>query len=245
MSEWFKDWFGSKEYLDAYHHRNELEARTLIKLIISETEIPKSASVLDAACGSGRHSIEFAKLGFNVTGFDLSTTLLNIAKEKSEIENLNIIFLNGDFRTITFNNKFDLLANLFTSFGYFDNDKENFRFIRYAPKILNTNGFFVFDYFNAEFLRKNIVSDSEKEVNGKLIKEKRNMDESRVVKTITISDSNMVKEFKESVAVYTPGRIIDEFSKAGFLLKKSFGTYEGSQFNEVNSPRFIGIFQLK
>ena len=86
MSEWFKDWFASEEYLKVYSHRNKDDADSLLKLILSNISIPPNASILDSACGNGRHSESLSKLGYNVIGFDLSKTLLQIA-QKNKLAN--------------------------------------------------------------------------------------------------------------------------------------------------------------
>ena len=79
MSEWFKDWFASEEYLQVYSHRDEGEAKLLIEFILNKISIPENAVVLDAACGAGRHSKIFLEKNYKVFGFDLSKTLLKIA----------------------------------------------------------------------------------------------------------------------------------------------------------------------
>ena len=71
-SMWFEKWFSDKLYLDLYQHRDEEDARWIINLLQRSIAVKTNASVLDIACGSGRHSIELARRGFDVTGFDLS-----------------------------------------------------------------------------------------------------------------------------------------------------------------------------
>ncbi len=104
--EWFKDWFASKEYLDVYNHRDNKDAHKVISLILSQIDLPTNANVLDAACGAGRHAIRLAELGYDVTAFDLSETMLNIAKKNAEKKKLVINFLVNDLR------EFILIKNL-------------------------------------------------------------------------------------------------------------------------------------
>ena len=61
MTEWFEEWFNSKEYLDVYQHRNDHDAKLLFELIMKNIDIPRKGKVLDLACGPGRHSIHFAR----------------------------------------------------------------------------------------------------------------------------------------------------------------------------------------
>ena len=81
MSEWFKDWFNSSEYLDVYSHRDKTDVANLLVLITRNYDFKSETKVLDAACGNGRFSNYFAKTGFNLTSFDLSMQLLKIAQK--------------------------------------------------------------------------------------------------------------------------------------------------------------------
>jgi len=126
MAEWFESWFESEEYLNVYKHRDEKEARLLVESILSITKIREKSKILDLACGAGRHSIEFAKKGFELTAVDLSKNLLDAAKKNAEAINIKVNFIRADLRKFKSNEKFDLVLNLFTSFGYFNNDEDNF-----------------------------------------------------------------------------------------------------------------------
>jgi len=88
MSDWFKDWFASKDYLEVYKHRNMQDADSVIHLILENIKLNKNSKILDAACGAGRHSFLLKKLGYQVVGFDLSKTLLYVARENSGKENV-------------------------------------------------------------------------------------------------------------------------------------------------------------
>lgn len=240
--EWFNEWFSSKDYLHVYQHRNDKDANKLINLILSEINIKHNANVLDAACGAGRHSILLAKKNFNVTCFDLSETLLNIAKNDSFKLGFNITFFKSDIRNFLIDTKFDLIVNLFTSFGYFNSDEENFAFIKNAFKMLNKNGYFVLDYLNKEFLVENIVPYSEKEIDATKIKEHRKIFNNRIVKNIQIEKDKLIDEYVESVKLYEKNELVSKFNQIGFSVYKILGNYNGEQFDIKNSERLIIIF---
>ncbi|PID59278.1 MAG: hypothetical protein CR986_06625 [Ignavibacteriae bacterium] len=241
--EWFKDWFASEHYLDVYKHRNNADTERIINLILSNTKISKGAKILDAACGAGRHSIKFAKEGFDVTGFDLSQTLLNIAERNAKLNSTNIKFLNSDLRSFNTESKFDLIVNLFTSFGYFETDEENFAFIKTAYKLLQDSGYYILDYLNKNYVEHNLIKFTEKKVNGNKIEEHRSINNGRVEKKIIIKKNNVIKEFQESVKLYSYKELISEISKIGFKLGMVFGDYFGDYFEEKKSERCIIIFQ--
>lgn len=239
MNEWYKDWFASEDYLTVYKHRNFGDAIDLINTILGRLDVTKHCSVLDAACGAGRHSILFAKEGFNVTAFDLSKTLLKAGVRNAKNENVNVDFFCSDIRNAPLKTKFDLILNLFTSFGYFEDDGENFLFLKNAKKILAPEGYFVFDYFNERYLIKNLVPHTERRLNGKDIVEDRFFKNKRVIKTIKISDGKRANVFKESVRLYGVEEIEERLFLLGYNVAAKWGDYKGSEFDEDNSERLI------
>jgi SAM-dependent methyltransferase len=243
MADWFQDWFASDFYLSVYSHRNEADAEKFLNNILEYIPLPENAKVLDAACGSGRHSIIMAKKKYAVTAFDLSRPLLKIAVENAKALNLDINFFNGDLRYIDLKEKFNLILNLFTSFGYFDNDSENFAFIESSYNMLVDKGCFVFDYLNEAFVRKNLVSESEKNIYGLTILEKREIKNNRVVKSITIEREGSTNNYEESVQLYSFDEIKEHFSRIGFKPVQVFGKYDCSEFLPYDSERLIIIFQ--
>ncbi len=242
MNEWYKDWFASEFYLKVYSHRNNTDAENLLKLILNNVDIPANAKVLDAACGNGRHAKKFAELGHNVVGFDLSKTLLKIAQEKKS-NSLN--YFCSDIRNVPIKTSFDLILNLFTSFGYFNTDKENFAFVKNATTLLAKNGCFVFDYLNPTYVENNLVKTSEKRIDNIKIVENRNINKSRVEKEIVISTGENRYRYFESVQLYSYATITKMFNKYGFEPHKIFGNYLGSDYCEDNSERMIIVFKKK
>ncbi len=243
MNTWFQDWFSSEEYLEVYNHRDEEDAEKLLTLILKNTSVNTSSKILDAACGAGRHSIYLLEKGHYVVGFDLSRTLLKKAKVEALKRNVKLDLFCSDLRNVSLKKKFDLILNLFTSFGYFESDKENFAFPIASYKLLNRDGFYVLDYLNREFIIRTLIPQSEKDVNGKKIIELRKIDQERIVKEIIINNKDNERSFYESVKLYKKDKIITEFEKIGFKLNKLFGDYDGSEFDINNSSRLIMFFK--
>ncbi|MCX6173512.1 MAG: class I SAM-dependent methyltransferase [Ignavibacteriales bacterium] len=243
MENWFKDWFSSEEYLSVYQHRDDEDATKLLELILKQTNLTRQNSILDAACGAGRHSIYLASKGFNVFGFDLSKTLLSKAKENAKKRSVENNFVCADLRNIYFRKKFDLIINLFTSFGYFENDEENFKFINTAYSLLNENGFYVLDFFNKNYLLANLIAENKKLIDGKIIIEKREIVNNRIIKEIQIKNGLEEKRFIESVRLYSKTEIENEFKKIGFIPVSVFGDYDGTKYDEQYSSRLILFFK--
>ncbi len=211
MTEWFESWFESEEYLKVYKHRDEKEARLLVESIISITNIKNKSKILDIACGAGRHSIEFAKKGFIVTAFDLSKNLLNNAKVNAQKAGVDIDFIRADIRDFYIDVKFDLVLNLFTSFGYFESDEEN----------LTPNS----------ILR---IEDEE-------IIQNRRIEKGRVIKDIIIKKNGREEHFNESVKIYSLNEIKSRLELTNFNIKNIFGSFDGTEFDENLSDRIIII----
>jgi len=243
MSEWFEDWFASEQYLNVYKHRDQKDALLLLDLIQRTISINNDFLILDAACGAGRYSNLLLQKGYKVIGFDLSLPLLKIAKtDAGKISGENIYF-RSDIRSVKLKMKFNLILNVFTSFGYFVTDEENFSFINNSITFLKKKGYFVFDYINKKYLIDNLIPYSQKEIDGYLIEEKRKIENQRVIKEINISKGNERHSFTESVKLYSPEILFEKFFKTGYKIIDVFGSYEGENFSEINSSRIIIIGQ--
>jgi len=243
MKEWFREWFDSEEYLNVYQHRNEEDAEKILNLILNETRVTDHSFILDAACGAGRHSIFLTARGYNVISFDLSKTLLKVAKKDASEKNIKLNLICADIRKIYFKRKFDLILNLFTSFGYFDTDEENFSFAENIFDSMNFDAVYVFDYLNKEFLLNNLVRESVREISDQQITERRSFKGERIIKEIEINNGGNKNSFFESVHLYDPEFIINQFEKIGFKTGQIFGDYEGHPFEKAISPRLIIFFR--
>jgi 2-polyprenyl-3-methyl-5-hydroxy-6-metoxy-1,4-benzoquinol methylase len=241
---WYKDWFNSENYLRVYSHRNQEEAERLVDLIAKILNLPANSSVLDMACGAGRHAVTFAKMGYKVTAVDLSNLLISEAKKNAEQGGVELDFVLSDILEFETNKKFDLTVNLFTSIGYFDNDEENYAVIKKAYDLLKSGGHFVIDYFNKEFLLKNMIPMTVFSENGQKIIQNRSIDGTRIVKKIIIANNGSSEEFYESVRLYSFEEIINYIKKAGFTIVKQYGDYFGNNYESESSPRLI-IFAMK
>lgn len=239
--EWFKDWFNTQEYLTVYQHHNESDAEDHIKLILETVKIPSGSKILDMACGAGRHAIILARKNFSVTGVDLSENLLAIANQSAQIENLKINFVQSDIRNFKTADKFNLVINLFTSFGYFDTDEENFAVLQKAYDLLMDDGYFILDFFNSNYLKENLVEFSEEKLDGAEIHQYRKIIDKRVNKKIVITKNGSLNTYFESVRMYTKEELVNAVQNIGFEIHKTFGDFLGDKFEQFTSPRLILI----
>src|SRR5438309_821081 len=122
-NNWFKEWFNSPYYHKLYFERDEQEAAAFINRLIMHLQPVAQSTMLDVACGRGRHSKLLAAKGFDVTGIDLAPSSIAIAKQ-GEHEHLH--FFQHDMRQPFWINYFDYAFNFFTSFGYFKTGREHY-----------------------------------------------------------------------------------------------------------------------
>jgi SAM-dependent methyltransferase len=249
---WYKDWFRDANYSFVYEHRDDGEAEQMIDLIERIIGHDTSRRVLDLACGSGRHAISFAKRGYqDVTGVDLSPALLTEAIEQSEKLLLKIRFLERDMREIP-DETFGLVANLFTSFGYFEKDSENEDVIRDVARHLSLpstsskdGGWLVIDFFNSNWIRGHFVAHDERILrDGTTIDQTRWIQGGRIEKRLLIRMAHEAREYIESVRLFELSDFEKMFRNTGLSLENVFGNYSGDAFNIENSPRLIMFARL-
>ncbi|MDC0355452.1 class I SAM-dependent methyltransferase, partial [Flavobacteriaceae bacterium] len=156
MNTKYNNWFDSKYYHILYKNRNHKEAKVFIKKLLKHINLNSYSKVLDAGCGKGRHSIEIEKLGHKVTGIDLSNNSIKFAKK---FENSNLKFKVHDISK-PLNTEFDVVLNLFTSFGYYEREKD-LEILLSLEKNLKDNGIGVIDFLNIKTVKVNLVKDEQ------------------------------------------------------------------------------------
>ncbi|MCP4217925.1 MAG: class I SAM-dependent methyltransferase [bacterium] len=235
-SAWYKDWF-DENYLKLYSHRNHGDAKTQVDLITATLELPKETAILDLACGEGRYTAIFKEMGYEITGMDLSETLINSGKKKYPHLNLEV----GDMRNIR--GEYDLVLSLFTSFGYFDEDSENEKVLHAVFNALKPGGLYWFDFLNAAAVTKNLVPESlSRPSDGMEVLEKRRIEKGRIVKDIRFRNGDKETCYRESVRLFTQPMLEEMFKRVGFQLIHVFGDYNGGARAE-ESPRVILVGQ--
>ena len=237
---WFKEWFNSPYYHKLYFKRNEAEAAAFINRLVAHLNPPADSKMLDMACGKGRHSIQLASKGFDVSGIDLSEDSIIEAK-KSENDHLH--FFVHDMRLPFWINYFNYAFNFFTSFGYFNTRRENDNAIRTISQSLKPGGIFVIDYINVRYAEDHLVNKSEKKIDDVNYHITKWSDENHFFKKIVVEDKALDAPtmHQEMVAKFTLGDFTEMFSYQQLQIKEVFGNYNFEEYNLVNSPRLIII----
>jgi 2-polyprenyl-3-methyl-5-hydroxy-6-metoxy-1,4-benzoquinol methylase len=237
---WFKDWFNTPYYHQLYFKRDEKEAAAFIDQLIDYLKPQPGSSMLDVACGKGRHSIQLASKGFDVTGIDLSEDSI---AEALQYQTDTLHFYQHDMRLPSWINYFDYAFNFFTSFGYFKTRREHDNAIRTIAQSIKPGGFFVMDYLNTHFAEDHIIHQSEKEVDGINFIITKWFDETHFYKKIIVEDEALQEPliFTERVAKFSLGDFTEMFAYQGLQIQEVFGDYNFSNYDVKKSSRLIMI----
>jgi len=232
---WFKTWFNTSYYHILYQNRNDEEAQFFIKNITSFLKIKQGDSLLDLGCGKGRHSIYLNSLGFDVTGADLSSNSIQHAKQ---FENDHLRFFEHDMRD-PFTSKFDTIFNLFTSFGFFEDDIEDLLVLTNIKNGLKQRGTAVIDFMNAKKVIANIVP-KETVTRGNIdFQIKRRFEKGFIIKDISFFADGTAHHYTERVKCLDYNKIETFLEKAELRIVNAFGDYDLSDFNADQSNRLI------
>ena len=238
-NSWFASWFDTPYYHILYKDRDYEEAQQFMDNLTHYLNLPEEAKILDLACGKGRHSIYLNSLGFDVTGSDLSE---NSIKEASKDANDTLHFKVDDMRD-SFEEKYDAIFNLFTSFGYFENDADNLKTLISIKESLTEYGFAVIDFMNVDFVIDNLVPTEIKTVEGIDFHIKRYVKDNHIFKEIDFEDKGEKFHFTEKVQALRLADFEAMMEEAGIFLLDVFGDYKLRTFYKNQSERLIMIFK--
>ena len=235
---WFAKWFDSKYYHILYNYRDEKEAKKFINNLIKKLNIKKKSKLLDIACGKGRHANYFNKKGMDVTGIDLSKNSINYANTFS---NASLSFHVHDMRKIFKENYFDIVTNLFTSFGYFENKDDNLITLQRMSQNLKNNGLLIIDFMNTKKVIDNLIPNEKKNIHNINFNIKRYIKNNYIIKEIEVIDNKIKKRFQEKVQCINLKIFQDLIKKSNLKIVNIFGDYELNEYSESCSDRLILI----
>lgn len=235
---WFASWFDTPYYHILYKDRNDDEAQAFMENLTSYLNISDTCEVLDLACGKGRHSIFLNSIGYKVTGADLSPQSIEHAKQ---FENDRLSFVVHDMSK-PFGKQFNAVFNLFTSFGYFEDEADNLNTIKAIKASLKPNGVGVIDFMNIDYVINNLVAENTKTVDGIDFHQKRYVENGYLIKDINFEANSKLHYYQERVKTLTIDDFEDLFNKAGVSLIEAFGDYKLNPFNRATSERLILTF---
>lgn len=234
--DWYASWFNSPYYPVLYRHRNDEEAKSFIQKLFGFLHPPDSSRILDLACGRGRHAVYIHSLGYDVTGLDLSAESIEYAKTSEEPA---LQFHVQDMRKDFGKQQYDLVLNLFTSLGYFEEVAEDAQVVQNISNALRPGGTFVLDFMNAEREKANLVKEETKEADGIVFNLRREVKDGCILKHIVFKVNEEEMKFTERVRAYAKAELEAMLREAGLSVTATFGDYDLRPFTPAESPRLV------
>ncbi len=206
-----------------------------VENIISLLQIRHGAQVLDLCCGVGRHSIELARRGFRVTGVDVTPHYLREARQKAKKANLNITFIKDDMRHFHRRNTYNLVINLFGSFGYFEDQKDDYRVAKNVYGSLKKHGDFIIELMGKEVLARIFQKRDWYEIDNTIVLEERKTDNDwkRIESRWVILKGRRRKEFNISLRLYSAVELSALLKGVGFRKVNVYGDLTGAPYDQT------------
>jgi SAM-dependent methyltransferase len=212
-------------------------ANTLTEVddIISLLRVSAGARILDLCCGMGRHSLEFARRGFSVTGVDRTPFYLKKAIKSARTEGLNVEFILDDMREFRRTDTFDAVMNLFTSFGYFEDAEDDRQVLKNVFCSLKSGGLLLLEMMGKEVLARIFLERGWREEDGIIILEERklNRDWSWIDNRWIMLKGDRRKEHRVSHRLYSAAELSSLLHETGFGAIEVFGGLDGSPYDHT------------
>ena len=245
MAEWYDEMYCDEE-----------TTQKQIKFLNKIFKKHNIKSVLDIACGTGRHALELKKLGYDVAGLDLEPGMIAYAKKLAKSENLKIDFRVQDMRNIKLNKKFDAAIIFFTAFAYMDSNDDVINALKSVNKHLKKNGILIIETFfgwpkvvSGKF-KTNVVDKMKKDNMTYEVTDENSLDTTNnyvYAKRTHIRKigSKKLKTLKDKrptkLRLYFPNELDLFFRLSGFKTIDFFGDVDGHKLSENHNNRLVSI----
>lgn len=219
------------------------QAKLEVEQVLKNVRLSKGAKILDLACGTGRHSVQFAKKDLQVTGLDFTSNFITTARKAAAKENVDVKFIRGDMKNLKPHfgvDEFDLVVSLFNSFGYFNVRTDDLKMLKEVYRVLKPGGRLVINTLNGEGVKlamKKPISNGREPIEKVFVIDKAHYDDKKK-KTFahwTIIDARKNKVKISRLAfdqnVYTHSELKKLLIKAGFKIEKTWGMLDGGPFS--------------
>src|SRR5512146_535638 len=243
QNAWYVNFFG-EDYLNIYRHTLTAErSEKEVAFAERKLELDAGSRVLDLCCGHGRHSVLLARRGYKVTGLDLSETYLDLARRAASDAQVALETVSADMREIPFNNHFDAVINMYSSFGYLESEADDLKVLESISRSLKRQGRLLLDMLNREWAVANYIqNDWHSETDGTLYVEHRALDlassRMRVRFIIVGPNGDRHDSVGHDIRLYTFTEMIRLLERVGFGGIEVFGGFDGEPYG-IESRRMI------
>jgi SAM-dependent methyltransferase len=203
----------------------------------------RGGDALDLGCGPGRHAIPLARRGFRVTGVDLSPFHLARAREHAAAAGVSPALVEADMRVFERPGAFDLALSLFTSFGYFDDARDDLRVLQNIRRSLRPGGALVMDVVSRERLARVLhPTVSQKTADGALLVQRHEAAEDwgRVRNEWTVVRGGQARTFHFLLRIYSGPALRAVLEAAGFGVVDLYGALDGRSY-DLEAERLVAV----
>ena len=242
---------------DAKHYDafNEEHSKTINQTIENIVKKHTIKTILDFTCGTGSQVFWLTKSGYDVTGVDISSMMLRVAKNKAKQEKLDIKFLEGDMRTM-YVGKFDAVITIFNSVGHLttlDFEKAT----RNVNSNLKPGGIYIFDINNVDFLLQDnnittLTTDWQKSIGDTKIRDIQysTINDEGILASYTIShvqkgsEKPQISQSFQTLQVYSAQQLKELLERNGFEIIEQLAI-DGSKFDTFGTDRIVTVAKKK
>ncbi|VBB08296.1 s-adenosyl-l-methionine-dependent methyltransferase [Lucifera butyrica] len=215
-----------------------------VNFIANVLNLPLNAAILDLYCGYGRHAIELAKRGYQVTGLDVTQDFLDIAGQKAQEEGVSLSFRQCDMRELDYNRNFEAVINMFAAFGYFT-DEENAHVLNLISRALKPKGLFLIDLLNREWMVRNNLNRYWRHPSGEYVlsyKVELQNGIALMKRQLINQVTGKKTQYEFVLRAYSLPEITSILVQSGLTLLTTFGGFDGRDYG-ADSPRMIILAQ--
>jgi len=242
-----KPWHDQDEFWAAmapflFTDRHWMDAPGQVEQALVLLDVMPGANVLDLCCGPGRHALELARRGLNVTAVDRTAAYLDDARVQAEADEFEIEFVQEDMRDFCRPDAFDGAINLYTSFGYFEDPAEDRRVLVNVYRSLRDKGRFVLEMMGKEVLASIFRERDWREENGVILLEDRwiSDDWNTANNRWIIIDGNNRQEFTISHRLYSATELSSLLLECGFASVDVYGSLGGGPYDHT-AERLVAV----
>ncbi len=240
---WFEDEKFWKDFRSVLFHRDRMSSTSeQVEKIIKLLDLNRGDNILDLCCGVGRHSLEFAKKGYEVTGVDLTERYIEEAKSKAEEEDLDIEFAVADMKEFEREETYDAAINFFSSFGYFKDESDNTRVMENVHSSLKDGGKFLIDVMGRKVMTREFTEKREGRLDdGYFIEERKIKGDWELLENRwTLITKGDVKKGTFYIKIYSAEELKEMLENSGFASIDLYGDLDKSDYGE-DAERLIAV----
>jgi len=247
MDEWFQDelfWAHTYPFMFSEDRMRIGEEQVEKALLLADFNGDK---VLDLCCGPGRHAINLAKLGLKVTGVDKSAFLLEKAQENATKADVDVDWIKDDMRSYIRPGYYDLVINIFTSFGYFEEQEEDLQVLKNIYTSLKPGGALVMELLGKEGIAAIFETTTSDQLpdGSTLVRRHEIIDDwTRVRNEWILIKGGAARTFIFDLTLYSGQELKNRLAEAGFDKIKLFGDLDGNPY-DINATRLTVLARKK